>query len=386
MRRIVSVTAAIAFVIGALSGITPAAAQNVPKSLEEGGADASLKARKNTWTVGIVGGLISGTYMRFADELAKALDDGDDLRVLPIVSYGAASNMDDLLYLRGVDVAVTQSDVFEYFRNERKTANLDKRVNYILRLPASEVHILARAEYGSLEDLKGKKVSFGPAGAGSSLTGAVIFQRLGIKVEALNINEAEGLRRLRAGEIAAMIRVIGKPVDVLAKLPADSGLRFLPVPYSKAFADYYVLGELNHEDYPTLIPQGQRVDTLGVPTVLAVFNWTKGGDRHRRVERFVERMFANWDKFQKPPFHPKWREVNLAATVPGWTRYFAAEEMLQRMTKPVPAATEREGLNRDFLAFMDSAAGRIKPRTEAERELFFREFMTWREKQGAKSR
>lgn len=385
MRRIVSVTAAIAFVIGALAGITPAAAQSVPKSLEEGGPDASLKVRKNTWTVGIVGGLISGTYMRFADELAKALDDGDNLRVLPIVSYGAASNMDDLLYLRGVDVAVTQSDVFEYFRDERKTANLDKRINYIVRLPASEVHILARTEYRSLEDLKGKKVSFGPAGAGSSLTGPIIFQRLGIKVEGLNINEAEGQRRLRAGEIAAMIRVIGKPIDVLAKLPADSGLHFLPVPYSKIFADYYVLGELTHEAYPTLVPQGQRVDTLGVPTVLAVFNWTKGGDRHRRVERFIERMFTNWDKFQKPPFHPKWRDVNLAATVPGWTRYFAAEEMLQRITKPVPASTEREGLSRDFLAFSDSAAGRNKPRTEAERELFFREFMAWREKQGAKS-
>jgi TRAP-type uncharacterized transport system substrate-binding protein len=67
--------------------------------------------------VGIAGGLIDGTYMRFADELAKVLDDGDNLRILPLVSYGAASNLDDLLYLRGVDLAVTQSDVFEYFRS-----------------------------------------------------------------------------------------------------------------------------------------------------------------------------------------------------------------------------------------------------------------------------
>jgi hypothetical protein len=39
-------------------------------------------------------------------------------RILPMVSYGAASNLDDLLYLRGVDLAVTQSDVFEHFRTE----------------------------------------------------------------------------------------------------------------------------------------------------------------------------------------------------------------------------------------------------------------------------
>jgi len=36
----------------------------------------------------------------FANELAEVLDDGDNLRVLPIVTYGAASNLDDLLYLR----------------------------------------------------------------------------------------------------------------------------------------------------------------------------------------------------------------------------------------------------------------------------------------------
>jgi molybdopterin converting factor small subunit len=66
--------------------ISPADAQAIPKSLQEGGAEAAIKLRKNNWTVGVVGGLIDGTYMRFADELGKALDDGDNLRILPIVS------------------------------------------------------------------------------------------------------------------------------------------------------------------------------------------------------------------------------------------------------------------------------------------------------------
>ena len=105
------------------------AAQTIPKSIQEGGSDSALREKKNAWTVGIVGGLLSGTYMRFVDEMASVLNDGDNLRILPIVSYGAASNLDDLLYLRGVDAAVTQSDVFEYFRNERKTPNLERRVS-----------------------------------------------------------------------------------------------------------------------------------------------------------------------------------------------------------------------------------------------------------------
>src|SRR6266404_4705305 len=79
-----------------------AQAQTVPKSLEEGGTDAAMKARKNNWTVGVAGGQLSGTYMTFANELAEVLDDGDNLRVIPIVTYGAASNLDDLLYLQQV--------------------------------------------------------------------------------------------------------------------------------------------------------------------------------------------------------------------------------------------------------------------------------------------
>ena len=124
-----------------------AGAQTIPKALQEGGSDGAIKQRKNAWTVGIAGGLIDGTYMRFADELGKVLDDGDNLRVLPIVSYGAASNLDDLLYLRGVDVAVTQSDVFEYYRTERKTPNLQNRVHYMLRFQSRSCTFWRRVIY-----------------------------------------------------------------------------------------------------------------------------------------------------------------------------------------------------------------------------------------------
>ena len=114
-------------VLVVLAGVLPAAvqAQSVPKSLEQGVSDAVQRNRKNEWTVGVAGGQLSGTYMTFANELAEVLDDGDNLRVVPIVTYGAASNLDDLLYLRQVDVAVTQADVFEYFRTQRRIANLD---------------------------------------------------------------------------------------------------------------------------------------------------------------------------------------------------------------------------------------------------------------------
>ena len=85
------------------------------------------------------------------------------------------------------------------------------------------------------------------------------------------------------------------------------------------------------KDYPSLVAAGEKVETIAVPAVLAVFNWPKGSDRYRRVERFIERLFTKWDQFQVAHRHPKWREVNLAATVPGWTRYTIAEQMLERV-------------------------------------------------------
>jgi TRAP-type uncharacterized transport system substrate-binding protein len=355
-----------------------ARAQTVPKSLEEGGPDAAMKARKNNWTVGVAGGQLSGTYMTFANELAEVLDDGDNLRVLPIVTYGAASNLDDLLYLRNVDIAVTQADVFEYFRTQRKISNLEHRVNYVIRLPVSEMHVLARSDIRSIEDLRGKKVSFGLAGSASSLTGTIVFQRLGVQVEQVLYDNPTALQKLKTGELAALVRVIGKPVDFFARIPVDSGLHFVPIPFSKIFADYYTVGELTSKEYPGLVPAGQPVDTIAAPAVLAVFNWSKGSDRYRRIERFVERLFTKWDQFREPPRHPKWRDVNLAATVPGWSRWTVAEEMLRRI-RPKDAV-DPQVASSDFSAFLKDKGSPAANFTQEQREALFREFLQWQEK------
>jgi hypothetical protein len=34
-----------------------------------------------------------------------------------------------------------------------------------------------------------------------------------------------------------------------------------------------------------------------VPAVLAVFNWPKNTDRYRRVQRFTEALFTNWERW-----------------------------------------------------------------------------------------
>jgi TRAP-type uncharacterized transport system substrate-binding protein len=349
------------------------AAQVIPKNLSQGGTDAAMREKKNADTVGIVGGLFTGTYMRLAAEMANALDDGDNMRILPIVSYGAASNLDDLLYLRGVDLAITQSDVFEYFRTVRKTPNLERRVQYIIRLPISELHILARNDVHSLADLRNKKVNFGPAGTGASLTGTIVFQRLGIPVQQVMIDQASALQKLQDGEIDAIARVIPKPVEFFSKIPPNSGLHLVNIPFTKMFEDYYTLGEFTKKDYPNLLQGADRIDTIAVPAVLAVYNWPKNSDRYLKVQRFVQYLFTRWDKFQHPPYHPKWRDVNLAATVPGWTRFAPAEDMLQQVE-----AQHQQQEKVDFQAFLKQQPN--APSNEAAREALFRDFLQWRER------
>jgi hypothetical protein len=228
-----------------------------------------------------------------------------------------------------------------------------------------------------MEDLRGKKVSFGPAGSASSLTGTIVFQRLGVQVEQALLDNPTAMQKLKAGEIAALVRVIPRPIDVFEKMPPNSGLHFVPIPFSKTFADYYTVGELTKRDYPTLVTEGDRVDTIAVPAVLAVFNWQKGTDRYARVQRFVQAMFANWDKFRQPPRHPKWRDVNLAATVPGWNRFSVASEMLEQLGPATSAAApaDETATSGEFASFLAANGGANL--NAQQRDALFRQFVQW---------
>src|SRR5215831_1673663 len=271
MRRFI-VIGAFAVALGLWVGIAEVGSQTIPKSLQEGGPEDVLKQRENNWTVGLAGGAFDGTYLRLADELGKVLDDGDQLRVLPVITHGAAGNLQDLLYLHGIDVAFTQSDVFEYFRIQRKTPHLEERIRYIIRLPVAEFHLTVRPEIQTLEDLRDKKVVFGPPGASSTLTGPIVFQRLKLPVEPVFIDFLTGYKMLLAGEVQGFLGTVSKPVDFWlqkSREMRENGLHLLPVPYSKVFADIYAVGELTNADYPDLIPPGQRIDTVAVPSVLS---------------------------------------------------------------------------------------------------------------------
>jgi TRAP-type uncharacterized transport system substrate-binding protein len=296
----------------------------------------------NEWTVGIAGGLLEGTNIRFAAEMAKVMDDRPNLRVLPIVTYGALGNVEDLLYLKGVDVTITSADVLDEYIRNGTLAHIKDRVRFICRFYINEVHVYVRPEIKTLEDLAGKKVSFNTVGSAANLTGGILFDRLHINTEKVFINNSIALEKMRTGEIAGVVHVTGKPTDLFTKFKPEPGFHFLTVPFTKNLLDYYVPTKLTSTDYPNLIPAGESVETIGVPQVLAVYNWAPNTDRYRRVARFVEYFFNRFDQFQKPPFHPKWKEINLASSLPGWTRFQAAEELLAESRQPASDSVTKQ--------------------------------------------
>lgn len=316
---------------GLLPGLTqlPATVAAQPRAdRRTNAAETAAKAKLNAWTVGLAGGLLEGAPIRFATEIARVVDEGDALHVLPIVTRGPAENVEALLYLRGVDAAIINSDALEQFRT--LVPNIDQRISYILNLFPSDLHLFVRPEIQSLADLSGKRVNFNTPGTTAAYSGPLIFNRLGLGVEKAFIPHPAALEQMRKGEggIAAVVFVTSKPVDAFLRGRWDPGFKFLPVDVEDP--GFYAPSVLASKDYPQLISEGQEIPTVSVPTVLAAYNWPKGSDRYVRLARLVDHLFSRLDRLHAPGFHPAWRDVNVAAQVPGLRRFAPAQEWIDR--------------------------------------------------------
>ena len=303
----------------------PRPVRNVTPSAIAG--EAAMRDRVNAWTVGLAAGLLEGAPIHFATEMARVVNDGGVMHILPIVTRGPTENVNDLLYLRGIDTAIINSDSLEEYKSQ--VPQIQQRITYILSLFPSELHIFVRPEISSLADLAGKKVNFNTQGTAAAYSGPLIFSRLGVEVEKMFIPHPVALEQLKRGEIAAVVFLTSKPVDAFVKGKWE-GFKFLPVEYGPKFEDYYLPSYLEAADYPNLIGKGERVATISVPTILAAFNWRPGTPRYVRVARFVDELFGQVDKLRSAGFDPKWKGVNLAARAPGLERFQAAQEWIDR--------------------------------------------------------
>jgi TRAP-type uncharacterized transport system substrate-binding protein len=342
---------------------------------------SAMKDKYNKWTVGLAAGLYEGAGTRMAAELAKALEDDDNMRVLPLLTKGLFGNVYDLLYLKGIDIAIVNGDILEHFKTAEETGIATQRINYIANLYVGEVHILVRPEINSIQDLAGKVVNFNVKSSATGFTGPIIFDRLGIKVIPNFDPHLKAVAEMTTSQnVAAVAFVSSKPLSQFQKT-FPPGFKFIPVPYNSKLSDLYLPSDLTSKDYPGLVPEGRPVQTVAVPTVLAAYDWPKDNDRHRRMVRFIDALFERLPVLQSTAGnHPKWKEMSLSGTVPGWKRFppmqqkiEAAQAAANRPGGLMPVSTGDSATDAD----MARQVSRKMSSDPKEQERLFKDFMEW---------
>ncbi len=334
----------------------------------------------NIEALSIVSEDFAGPLRWMAEDLASVLSGNDTLRVLPIFGVGGNGTAPEILYLKSMDVAFIHSDFLAYAKRHGLHSDLDNRLRYITRLYDKDVAIIAAKPVRDVRQLAGRKVNFDNATSSSFATSALIFDLLGIDVEKVQFSQPIAMEKVRAGEIAATVLVDDKPNRLIATLVAEHGLRLVPIRLTRALRGAYQPTKFTSQDYPNLIPAGQSVDSVGVSVVMAMYNWPPNSARYGRVARFVEQFFSNVPGLQAEPHHPHWKKVDIAAALPGWTRFKPAADWIERQQTPAARGGAMAKLREMFQKFIElQAAGSDQAITEEEKTALFKLFLGWKE-------
>jgi TRAP-type uncharacterized transport system substrate-binding protein len=345
----------------------------------------ALRDKLNAGLVGIVFGGMDDADFSEAVDLGEVIKN-PDIKIMSAAGNGAKETVTDLLFARGIDVGIVQTDVLSTLKQKPPFPDVEKFLQYIANLYDQEIHILARDDIHSLIDLRDKRVNFGTYESGSYTSATRIFEALGITVQSTIYPQPLGLEKLRRGEIAAMVYTAGKPARLFQTVKPREALHFLSVPTTDALRQSYKQAELDAHDYPDLIEKDQSIATLSVGTVLAVYNWPPNSERRRKIENFVQAFFRQMDELRFPPHHPKWREVDIDKSVPGWTRFASAEQWIagehagNREDSGKSGSTQAPGTNAPPSAGSDEGAPTSTLDSE-QREALFRGFLEYQKNQ-----
>jgi TRAP-type uncharacterized transport system substrate-binding protein len=367
--------AGLAFCIALTSLASGAEAQRagLPKGNESLEADPL-----NANTVTVITAPIGGPMSIMGSDMAAVLDDGDKLRVLPILGKGATQNLLDILRLKNIDMGLVTSDALEFVKSEYNVPDVAKRVRYIAPLFHNSVHIVARQDIKTLQDLNGKRV-FAERSIGLPAA-SLIFRRMGIKAEIDSQTDPDGgLQKLLSGEGDAWVASVSSNAPVIKNIKNEAGnFHLLEIPYQETLKDIYLPMSFSSQEYPNLLPQGATIDTVAAPTVLMVYNWPPESDRYRRVARFVDALFDKIERLQQPPRSPKWKDTVISANVRGLIRFKPAQDWLDRYWTNAPAKPIGETQVPRIVPTEDTG-GKNDPPQESTK--LFKDFLRWRDGQ-----
>jgi len=284
-------------------------------------------------SIGIMAGEYGSSLATLGEELGQALNGWSGTEVRTMLGKSSRQTIDDLLYLRGVDLGFINADQMVQLQFTNPNHEALSRLAYIAKVFDSELHLIARKDGGvdSIQDLNGKRVAVGSTTSDTALTSRLVLRMLRVKASAVYLSTEESIDALKRGEIDAMFYVGPAPAPILANILAEDELKLANVGYSDAFSGIYNPTEISAETYPDLV-EDKFVETISVPTILAVYNrFPKSSPRYKNLVRFTHAFLATVPRLGQPPRHPKWREIDLTAKVDGWEQFAYFVEATQAL-------------------------------------------------------
>jgi len=347
------------------------ALERVTNATNEAGQPKKAGPPHDPTTLGIVTGDRNDTEFTAADEIAQLIATGQEsgphgemaLRVAPVVGDGGLQNIRDVLTDPDADMSIVPVAMLYRARAALGLDKVRERIVYIAPLHEEEFHILAPWSIRTISDLSGKSVNLGVKNSAVAVLGGEVFEHLGLKVNVVNLNQSGAADAMTRGEIEADVVLSGKPVGGLKNYTVEDGFHIIGIPYLPALEKDFLPATLTHDDYPDLILPGQSIDTIGTRSVLIAYNWPNGSDRYRLLASFVYTLFSRFSELQTGLDHPKWWDVNLAATVPGWSRFLPAQRWFDQQE-------------------FDSFLNKFGKGADADRARLFHDFLRWREHSG----
>src|SRR6201994_4866602 len=174
----------------------PAKVSDSLKAIFQFGSVAT-KQSLNANTVTLITGTIGGTYVQFGADLASVLDDGNKLRVLPIVGRGSVQSVADILFLQGVDLGIVRADTLDYLERKGFAKDIKKQFTYVTKLYNEEMYVIASKSVRSLADLNGKRVGVDLPNGSTFVTVLTVAERLGIKADWRYIEQRIAMEKLK---------------------------------------------------------------------------------------------------------------------------------------------------------------------------------------------
>lgn len=209
-------------------------------------------------------------------------------------------------------------------------------------LYVESIHVVARADFRRIEDLRGLRVSLGEEGSGTLADARLTLLAHGLReadVKAAYLKPATAADRLLNGELDAYFIVGGYPVQSIADLAARAAICLLPIEGEQRRAILENHRFLVEAAIPANVYQGvEAVQTIGVGAELVV-----RADRNPEfIYKIVQALWHERTRALLTEGHPRGAGIVVANAVagvaaplhPGAERYYREIGLMADPTTP----------------------------------------------------